>query len=134
MKNLVLFFALMICLQVQSQEQQVGSENYTEVFKNNEVDVKAEPKGGIKLFYKDLINATQLSDITTDKIDFKVSFIVEKDGSLSTFEIIGDDYEYGKKVVEHLKSQPKWKPASIKNDVVRTQVYLPIKIADNRKV
>lgn len=131
MKNLVLFFVLMICLQVQSQEQQVGSENYTEVFKNNEVDVKAEPKGGIKLFYKDLINATELSDITTDKIDFKVSFVVEKDGSLTSFELLGDQNDYGKKVVNFLKTQPKWKPAYIKDSIVRSQMILPIRVHNN---
>lgn len=131
MKYLILLFVLMSSLSMQSQ---VSKEASIEVFKNNEVDFKAEPKGGIELFYKDLVNAVELSDVTADKIDFRISFIVEKDGSLSTFEITGADYEYGKKVVEHLKSQPKWKPASIKKDVVRTQVYLPIKITDNRKV
>lgn len=129
----MLLFVLKGSLSMYSQVQE-NKEISTEVFKNDEVDFKAEPNGGIVLFYKNFVKAVELSEVNSDKIDFRISFIVEKDGSLSTFEITGADYEYGKKVVEHLKSQPKWKPASIKKDVVRTQMYLPIKITDNRKV
>ncbi len=56
-----------------------------------------------------------------------VSFVVEKDGSLSNVSIIKDiGYDCGQEVVRMIKSMPKWNPAKENGNVVRQQFNLPI--------
>ncbi|MBK8563382.1 MAG: energy transducer TonB [Saprospiraceae bacterium] len=55
-------------------------------------------------------------------------FVVEKDGSLSKFEILQDiGGGCGKEVLRLLKAMPKWEPATQKGKPVRVQFTLPIK-------
>ena len=56
-----------------------------------------------------------------------VSFIVEKDGSLSDFVIIrSPDPSLSKEVIRVLSSMPKWKPGKNKGKIVRVQYPLPV--------
>ena len=63
--------------------------------------------------------------ITSTKI--VVSFIVEKDGSVSDFKVTHSiEKHLDEAVVSVLRMMPKWKPGEHKGKKVRTEVSLPI--------
>jgi TonB family protein len=56
-----------------------------------------------------------------------VSFIVEKDGSLSNIKVIRDiGGGCGEEAIRVMKLMPKWTPAKVGNKLVRQQYYMPI--------
>lgn len=58
-----------------------------------------------------------------------LSFIVEKDGSLSNITSIRDlGYSTGDKGVRVLKMSPKWKPGMLNGQPIRISYGLPINI------
>ena len=58
----------------------------------------------------------------------QVSFIVEKDGSLTDFEVLDEHHPaLEAEAVRVLKQMPKWKPASQKGVKVRVEYVVPVK-------
>lgn len=56
-----------------------------------------------------------------------ISFVVEKDGSLSDLKVIrGLGYGTDEEAIRVLKNSPKWKPGMINNNPVRVKYVLPI--------
>ena len=56
-----------------------------------------------------------------------VSFIVEKDGSLSNIKVLRDiGGGCGEEAIRVMKLMPKWTPAKVGNKPVRQQYYMPI--------
>lgn len=56
-----------------------------------------------------------------------VSFIVEKDGSLSDIEIIrSPDSSFSKEAIRVLSSMPKWKPGKQNGKIVRVKWSMPV--------
>ncbi len=56
-----------------------------------------------------------------------VSFIVEKDGSLSNIKVLRDiGGGCGEEAIRVMKLMPKWTPAKVGNKLVRQQYYMPI--------
>ena len=56
-----------------------------------------------------------------------VSFVVEKDGSLSNIKIIRSLYgPFDEEVIRVVKLMPKWKPAKHRGKAVRQQFNLPV--------
>jgi hypothetical protein len=56
-----------------------------------------------------------------------IKFMVEKDGSLSEFEILRDiGFGTGEEAIRVLKLSPKWIPGKDKDKPVRVQYSLPI--------
>ena len=56
-----------------------------------------------------------------------ISFVVEKDGSLTNFKVLRDiGYGCGEEAVRVVKSMPKWKPAKQRGKPVRMRFNLPI--------
>jgi hypothetical protein len=106
--------------------------NETEVVAiGKEADLK-EPSfpGGLSEFYKFVAKNFKMPNNFSSKEKLIVSFIVEKDGSLSTFDVKKDLGSGTKEeAIRVLKSSPKWIPAKIKNETIRYQHILPIKIA-----
>lgn len=100
----------------------------------NTADLTEKPDfiGGIEAFYKYIgMNFKIPDEITSGKIF--VTFIIEKDGSLSNIKILRDlGYGTGDEVIRLLKNSPKWKPGKIKEEVVRTQYSLPIMIQSGK--
>lgn len=87
--------------------------------------------GGIDKFYKKVgqeFNAPETGSATTLKV--YVSFVVEKDGSMSNIKVLRDPgYGAGKEAIRVLKSiKTKWKPGKMKGNSVRTAYNLPITI------
>lgn len=99
------------------------------------LDKSPEYSGGMELFYKFVGENFTISDEgIKEKISGKVfiTFIVEKDGSLSNFKILREiGYGTGEETVRVLKLSPKWKPGEIKGKPVRVQYSLPITVRTN---
>jgi len=122
MKKIVLLFICLLCvIYAQAQEK---------IYKNNEVDVVAEPYEGITTFYQTV--AKKINVVNTDKADFNVFFVVEADGSLSNFNVEGVSFGQAENVITILKEMPKWTAAVYKSEKVRSQIVLPIKVKNNR--
>jgi protein TonB len=57
-----------------------------------------------------------------------VSFVVEKDGSLTDIKLLRDiGSGCGQEALRVVKEMPKWKPAKLKGEIVRMQFNLPVK-------
>lgn len=105
------------------------------VYKNNEVDVLAEPSEGMSEFYKAVvkeISVTNTDKLPIEKVDFKVFFVVEKDGSFSDFNVEGISFDRAENVIATLKQMPKWKPAVNNNENVRSQMVFPVTLIDSK--
>lgn len=85
--------------------------------------------GGISEFYKFVAQNFKMPKNFNSNEKMIVSFIVEKDGSLSTFEVKKDLGSGTKEeAIRVLKSSPKWIPAKVNNETVRYQYVLPIQM------
>lgn len=95
-----------------------------------EADLK-EPSfpGGLSEFYKFVAKNFKMPKNFNSKEKLIVSFIVEKDGSLSNFDVKKDLGSGTKEeAIRVLKSSPKWIPAKVNNETVRYQYVLPIQM------
>ncbi|SHL72984.1 Signal transducer regulating beta-lactamase production, contains metallopeptidase domain [Flavobacterium flevense] len=94
---------------------------------------KPEFSGGMDAFYKfvgDNFVTPKTPDGNTLRGKVYLTFIVEKDGNLSNFKIIRDNFGYGagEEAIRVLKTSPKWTPGEINGEAVRTLYSLPIAI------
>ncbi|HEY9003214.1 MAG TPA: M56 family metallopeptidase [Mucilaginibacter sp.] len=96
----------------------------------SEVEHVPNYPGGVDKFYKFLQqNIKYPAEAKNKKIEGKVflSFIVEKDGSLSTFKILRDPGAgCGAEAVRVMKLSPKWNPGIQNGHKVRVQYTMPI--------
>ncbi|MCB6089645.1 energy transducer TonB [Flavobacterium psychrophilum] len=94
------------------------------------VEIKPEFIGGIKKFYEFLGNKlTTEDDDEFPKGKVKVSYIIEKDGSLSSMKLLKDiGNGAGEKLIKALKYSPKWKPGETNGEKIRVQDTLSIKL------
>ncbi|QYJ68327.1 energy transducer TonB [Flavobacterium litorale] len=95
------------------------------------LDESPEFPGGLEKFYKIVgrkFNAPQLDQEMQLRV--YVSFVVEKDGTLTGIKVIRDPgYGAGKEAIRVLKSiETKWKPGKMKGVPVRTAYNLPITV------
>lgn len=129
-KSLSLFALLiMLCafsLNVNAQEKK--SDNSDVVF--TVVENEAEFPGGVEAMNRFMAENIKYPTLAKQKnIEGKViiSFIVEKNGTLSDIRTIKDIGEgCGDEGVRIVKLMPKWKPAKQKGQPVRQQFLLPI--------
>ncbi len=110
-----------------SLKQQNNDERL--IVKLNELDKLAEFPGGMEKFYKKVSENLGASELNyTCFTQIHVSFIIEKDGSMS--EIVVDstlDSELKKEIIIGLKSiKTKWLPATQENKPIRIEYSLPI--------
>ena len=57
-----------------------------------------------------------------------ISFIVEKDGTVSNIEVLrGLSPEMNKEAIRLIKESPKWIPAKYQNEIVRSKVTMPVR-------
>jgi hypothetical protein len=99
------------------------------IIKLNELEKLAEFPGVMKKFYKKVSANLDASELNyTGFTQIHVSFIIEKDGSMS--EIVVDsslDSELKKEIIIGLKSiKTKWLPATLDNKPIRIEYSLPI--------
>lgn len=111
--------------------QKVAGEE--EIFNTAGVETKPEFPGGLREFYMFIGKNYQAP---SDK-DFKggkvlVSFVIEKDGSVSDVKIVKDcGFGSGDEAKRVLSISPKWAPATQNNVPVRCEYMLPISLASN---
>ena len=86
--------------------------------------------GGITKFYTYFKSNLKLSESERDEYKMIiVSFLVEKDGSLSSFEFVKKSNEkLNDMAAEVLKTSPKWIPGENKGEIVRVLYSLPIRL------
>jgi protein TonB len=95
------------------------------------VEEQAEFPGGLDSMYAYIVKNLKYPELAKEKgIEGRVfvSFIIEKDGSISNVKLlrgIGGGCEEAS--VEMVKNMPKWKPAKQRGKPVRCQFTLPIK-------
>jgi hypothetical protein len=112
----------------QNENSSKNAIDYDTVFNAAVLDVSPNPKGGMKQFYS-FVNNNYVIPNKTEIYNAKiyVSFIIEKDGSLSTFKIRRDAGPgTGEEAIRVLKMSPKWNPGKLNNHLVRTSCNLPI--------
>jgi len=96
----------------------------------NGIDVQPEPVGGAAAWSKFLQKNLRYPGEAIDKgISGKVyvSFIVEKNGSLSSFAVVrGAGYGMDEEAMRVLKKAPAWKPGMQNGQPVRVKYVLPL--------
>ncbi|KQR93468.1 hypothetical protein ASG01_09815 [Chryseobacterium sp. Leaf180] len=92
------------------------------------VDVEANFPGGLDAFRNKVISNFDGSGIETDDVmKTTVTFIVERDGSISNLKANGKLLEFNNEAIRTVKSiKGKWIPAKINNQAVRSYFTLPI--------
>ncbi|KFF18436.1 energy transducer TonB [Flavobacterium hydatis] len=96
---------------------------YNIVYNSGDLDILPVPKNGMKEFYK-FINK---SYIASNQEKISILFVIEKDGSLSNFNIIKNNSKgNGEEIIKILKTAPKWIPGKLNNRIVRSTYTLPI--------
>lgn len=95
------------------------------------LDKQPEFPGGIKVFYEYVGKKFEKPEIDIEKtVNVYVSFIVEKDGSMSNIRVIKDPgYGLATEAIRVLSSlKTKWKPGILDGEFVRTSYNLPIAV------
>jgi len=93
------------------------------------IEVKPDFPGGMAKFYKYVGNNYQTPEEEGLSGKVYVTFVVEKDGSLTDIKVVRDiGFGTGKEAVRVLKSCPKWNPGEQNGKKVRVLYSLPINI------
>lgn len=92
------------------------------------VDVAAEFKGGIEAFRQKV--AQNFDTETVDKtgmVSGVITFVVEKDGSITNLKVSGSNFDFNSEAERTVKSiKTKWTPAQVKGKTVRSSFRMPI--------
>ena len=99
----------------------------------NAVEFKPEYKGGLSKFYQ-FIAKNFRPPFTYDGFKGRVlvSFVIEKDGSLTEIKVLKDaGYNTAAETVRVLSLSPKWSPATQRGVPVRCSYVLPIVLSSN---
>lgn len=95
------------------------------------VEEKAAPYETLAVFNRNFATKFRARDMDErgGKLQVILSFVVEKDGSLTDIKVMRDPgYGAGAEAIRVLKTMPKWKAAQYNNKAVRSQFTLPITI------
>ncbi len=98
------------------------------------VDVEASFNGGINAFREKVAYGFDTGDFdgTGDKISASITFIVEKDGSISQVKASGNDAQFNKEAERTIKKvKGKWTPAKVNGQPVRSYFKFPISMTFN---
>jgi protein TonB len=90
--------------------------------------------GGLKKFYEEVSRKFRTPDMDREiTLKVYVSFVVERDGSLTNIKVINDPgHGVGKEALRVLQAiKTKWKPGKMKGQAVRTAYNLPIIVKVN---
>lgn len=91
-------------------------------------DVAADFKGGINAFRQKVAQGFDTSSIDqSGMVSAIITFVVEKDGSISNIKITGANADFNQEAERTVKSiKTKWTPAQLKGKAVRSSFRMPI--------
>jgi len=120
------FIVIIFFIALSSFSQEINNDL---IYKLSEVEKKPEFNGGIDNFYK-FINSKIIVEYSSQYHGIIViEFIVEKNGSLSSFIILSDfGFGSGEEAIRVLKLSPNWSPGEKNGKPVRTIYTFPITI------
>lgn len=99
------------------------------VYNTAGIEVKPDFPGGMDKFYAFVQKNYQTPDEEGLKGKVYVTFVVEKDGSLTDIKVLRDiGYGTGKEAIRVLKATPRWNPGEQNGKKVRCTFSLPINI------
>ncbi len=99
------------------------------VYNTAGIEVKPDFPGGMDKFYAYIAKNYRTPEEEGLKGKVYVTFVVEKDGSLTDIKVLRDiGYGTGKEAIRVLKSAPKWNPGEQNGKKVRCTFSLPIAI------
>lgn len=99
------------------------------VYNTAGIEVKPEFPGGVDEFYKFIGKNYNTPKSAGLKGKIYVTFVIEKDGSLTDIKVLRDiGYGTGKEAIRVLKLSPKWLPGEQGGKKVRCTYSLPISI------
>jgi protein TonB len=105
-----------------------GGED-TKIYSTAGIEQKPEFPGGIANFYKFVGNNFKAPEEEGLKGKVLVTFVVEKDGSLTDIKVVRDiGFGTAAEAIRVLKKSPKWAPGEQNGKRVRVQYSLPITI------
>ena len=93
------------------------------------VDVEADFAGGVNSFRNKVMGNfdTNQFEGSGDKMSTVVTFIVERDGSISSVKAAGKDAAFNREAERTIKSvKGKWVPAKVKGQAVRSYFKFPV--------
>jgi hypothetical protein len=99
------------------------------VYNTAGIDVKPEFSGGMDAFYQFIGNNYKTPKVEKLAGKVYVTFVIEKDGSLTGIKVLRDiGYGTGKEAIRVLELSPKWLPGEQNGQKVRCAFSLPISI------
>ena len=103
-------------------------EDPNEVFTTATVDVSANFKGGMDAFRQKVSQGFDTGSIDqAGMVSGVITFVVEKDGSISNIKINGQNSDFNKEAERTVKSiKTKWTPAQLNGKAVRSSFRMPI--------
>jgi hypothetical protein len=105
------------------------NETDNSIYNNEAAEVKPDFPGGLSKFYKFVANNYRLPEEEGLSGKVYVSFVVEKDGSLTDIKVIRDiGFGTGKEAIRILKACPKWNPGEKNGKKVRVFYSLSITV------
>lgn len=91
------------------------------------VEQSPEFPGGINKFGQFVYTNFRFPEGITENIRINVTFVVERDGTLSNIKLLKDPgYGVADEVVRVLSKSPKWKPGYQKGKPVKTLYHFPV--------
>ncbi|WP_185117049.1 energy transducer TonB [Chryseobacterium sp. T16E-39] len=111
----------------EAREQRYVSPNDSNIY--TDVDQTAEFPGGVNAFRNKVSSAFDESVMKGDEgaVKTEVTFIVEKDGSISDVKATGKNQDFNNEAVRTVKTiKAKWSPAKISSIPVRYLYRLPL--------
>lgn len=101
---------------------------YKKEYLDEQAKMTSDPAGYIKLFLKKFkIPKEATKKLGGTKIALVISFIVEKDGTLSNYEVHSDPgYGIGAEALKTLKKMPPWIAGKKEGKSVRSYSKLPL--------
>ncbi|WP_034672027.1 energy transducer TonB [Epilithonimonas caeni] len=103
-------------------------EDPDKLINQNEADVAADFKGGINAFRQKVAQGFDTETVSQDgMISAVITFVVEKDGSISNLKVNGSNSDFNSEAERVVKSiKTKWTPAQLKGKSVRSSFRMPI--------
>lgn len=111
------------------KEVKLYQDQEEKIYPVKKLDIKPQYVGGEQKFYEYLNTNLIIPEIDKDvKIITEVSFVIEKDGTMSSFKIEkGGEYGVGEEAIRVLKEMPsEWIPGQKNGKAVRSLFKLPI--------